>query len=192
MRKNSASQSGVFNPRMLLAFTFCSVGILLAMFSFAAAPGSATASTSSAEATAVTAGGSHTCALTSAGGSSAGAPTATASSATGRGSTVRSRSFRFPVSQAASPPSPQLAAPTPARSRAQAGSSAGDTTTTASSVTGRRAPDSLRSTSPGLQAASQPSPRASTRPVRSRAEAGSSAGALTTTVSSATGRRRTA
>jgi len=53
---------------MLLAFTFCSVGILLAMFSFAAAPGSATASTSSAEATAVTAGGSHTCALTSAGG----------------------------------------------------------------------------------------------------------------------------
>src|SRR5204862_216974 len=34
----------------------------------AAAPGSATASTSSAEATAVTAGGSHTCALTSAGG----------------------------------------------------------------------------------------------------------------------------
>src|SRR5947209_17902209 len=68
MRKNSNSQSGLFNPRVLLAFILCSVGTLLAMFSFAATPGSATASTSSAEATAVTAGGSHSCALTSAGG----------------------------------------------------------------------------------------------------------------------------
>src|SRR2546428_11646039 len=68
MKKNPNSQSGLFNPRILLAFTLCSAGVLLAMLSFAATPGSATASTSSAEATAVTAGGSHTCALTSAGG----------------------------------------------------------------------------------------------------------------------------
>src|SRR2546422_5155363 len=68
MQKNLAFQSGIFNPRILLAFTLCSAGVLLAMLSFAATPGSATASTSSAEATAVTAGGSHTCALTSAGG----------------------------------------------------------------------------------------------------------------------------
>src|SRR2546422_11656013 len=68
MQKNLAFQSGIFNPRILLAFTLCSVGSLLEMFSFAATPESATVSTSSAEATAVTAGGSHTCALTSAGG----------------------------------------------------------------------------------------------------------------------------
>jgi len=36
MRKNPASQSGIFNPRTLSAFTLCSVGVLLAMFSFAA------------------------------------------------------------------------------------------------------------------------------------------------------------
>src|SRR5438876_2927175 len=68
MKQNPDSQSGLFNPRILLAFTLCSAGVLLAMLSFAATPGSATASTSSAEATAVTAGGSHTCGLTSVGG----------------------------------------------------------------------------------------------------------------------------
>ena len=36
MRKYFASQSGIFNPRVLLAFTLCSVGVLLAMFSFTA------------------------------------------------------------------------------------------------------------------------------------------------------------
>src|SRR5882757_3191561 len=38
MQKNAASQSGIFNPRVLLAFTLCSVGALLAMFSLAAMP----------------------------------------------------------------------------------------------------------------------------------------------------------
>src|SRR5882757_4040917 len=38
MQKNAASQSGIFNPRVLLAFTLCSVGALLAMFSLAAIP----------------------------------------------------------------------------------------------------------------------------------------------------------
>src|SRR5205823_3107874 len=35
MHTNSGSQSGIFNPRVLLAFGLCSVGALLAMFSFA-------------------------------------------------------------------------------------------------------------------------------------------------------------
>ena len=35
MKKNPASQSGIFNPRVLLAFCLCSVGALLAIFSFA-------------------------------------------------------------------------------------------------------------------------------------------------------------
>src|SRR5437870_4407917 len=38
MRKYFASQSGIFNPRVLLAFALCSVGVLLAMFSFARMP----------------------------------------------------------------------------------------------------------------------------------------------------------
>jgi hypothetical protein len=38
MQKNAASQSGIFNPRVLLAFTLWSVGALLAMFSLAATP----------------------------------------------------------------------------------------------------------------------------------------------------------
>ncbi len=38
MQKKAASQSGIFNPRVLLAFTLCSVGSLLAMFSLAATP----------------------------------------------------------------------------------------------------------------------------------------------------------
>ena len=36
MQKNSASQSGLFNPRVLLAFALCSAGCFLAMLSFAA------------------------------------------------------------------------------------------------------------------------------------------------------------
>ena len=36
MRKYFASQSGIFNPRVLLAFALCSVGVLLGMFSFTA------------------------------------------------------------------------------------------------------------------------------------------------------------
>ncbi len=42
MRKNPASQSGLFNPRVLIAFSLCSVGALLAVFSFAATPSSGT------------------------------------------------------------------------------------------------------------------------------------------------------
>src|SRR6266478_1376900 len=42
MRKNPASESGLFNPRVLIAFSLCSVGALLAMFSFAATPSSGT------------------------------------------------------------------------------------------------------------------------------------------------------
>jgi len=38
MQKKAASQSGIFNPRVLLAFTLCSVGSLLAIFSLAATP----------------------------------------------------------------------------------------------------------------------------------------------------------
>jgi hypothetical protein len=36
MKRNSTSQSGLFNPRALVAFALCSVGTLLAMVSFAA------------------------------------------------------------------------------------------------------------------------------------------------------------
>ena len=35
MKKNPASKSGFFNPRIFLAFFLCSIGISLAMFSFA-------------------------------------------------------------------------------------------------------------------------------------------------------------
>src|SRR5438876_11908209 len=38
MNKNSQSQSGIFNPRALVAFVLCSVGVLLGMFSLAATP----------------------------------------------------------------------------------------------------------------------------------------------------------
>jgi hypothetical protein len=38
MRKNPASQSGVFSFRALIAFNLCSVGVLLAMLGFAATP----------------------------------------------------------------------------------------------------------------------------------------------------------
>src|SRR5713101_3001685 len=36
MKKNPSSQSGLFNPRAFVAFILCSVGVLLAMVSFAA------------------------------------------------------------------------------------------------------------------------------------------------------------
>ena len=36
MKKNSTSQSGLFNPRAFAAFTLCCVGVLIAMVSFAA------------------------------------------------------------------------------------------------------------------------------------------------------------
>jgi hypothetical protein len=42
MKKNPASESGLFNPRVFLGFILCSVGALLAMLSFAAAPPSGT------------------------------------------------------------------------------------------------------------------------------------------------------
>ena len=47
MKKNSVSQSGIFNPRILLAFLFCAVAALLGTFSFrsfAATPSSGTLS----------------------------------------------------------------------------------------------------------------------------------------------------
>jgi hypothetical protein len=40
MKKNPTSKSGLFNPRVLLAFALCSVGVLLAMYSFAGMPSS--------------------------------------------------------------------------------------------------------------------------------------------------------
>src|SRR6184192_3989800 len=42
MRKNPVSESGLFNPRALIAFSLGSVGALLAMFSLAATPSSGT------------------------------------------------------------------------------------------------------------------------------------------------------
>ena len=42
MRKKTVSESGLFNPRILIALSLCSVGVLLAMFSFAATPSSGT------------------------------------------------------------------------------------------------------------------------------------------------------
>src|SRR6266403_5448090 len=48
MRKKSASESGVFNPRIFLAFVLCSIGTLLALVSFATtAPSSGTLTDSS-------------------------------------------------------------------------------------------------------------------------------------------------
>ena len=42
MRKNLSSESGIFNPRIFGAFLLCSVGVWLAMFSFASTPSSGT------------------------------------------------------------------------------------------------------------------------------------------------------
>src|SRR5713101_2942933 len=47
MQKNPASQSGAFDPRILLATALCSAGALLAIFSFAASPSSGTLTTAS-------------------------------------------------------------------------------------------------------------------------------------------------
>ena len=38
MKKNPASKSGLFNARVLLAFSLCSVGAVLALLSFASTP----------------------------------------------------------------------------------------------------------------------------------------------------------
>jgi hypothetical protein len=38
MKKKSASQSAFFNPRLLLSFVLCSIGVLLAIFGFAGTP----------------------------------------------------------------------------------------------------------------------------------------------------------
>src|SRR5207244_8587316 len=42
MRNNSTSESGLFNPRFLVALALCSCGVFLGMFSFAATPPVAT------------------------------------------------------------------------------------------------------------------------------------------------------
>ena len=42
MQKKSTSESGIFNPRVFAAFTLCSIGTLLAMFSFASTPATST------------------------------------------------------------------------------------------------------------------------------------------------------
>src|SRR6266705_4893789 len=42
MRKNPLSESGFLNLRIVIAVGFCSLGVLLAMFSFAATPSSGT------------------------------------------------------------------------------------------------------------------------------------------------------
>jgi len=42
MKKTPVAESGFFNPRVLIAFGLCSVGALLAIFSFAATPSSGT------------------------------------------------------------------------------------------------------------------------------------------------------
>src|SRR5438309_655181 len=47
MKKSSGSESGAFNPRIFAAFLLCSVGLWLAMFSFASTPSSGTLTTTS-------------------------------------------------------------------------------------------------------------------------------------------------
>src|SRR5207253_2516981 len=39
MKKNPTSESGIFNPRVLLAFALCSAGVFLAISSFTGMPG---------------------------------------------------------------------------------------------------------------------------------------------------------
>src|SRR5207249_8048803 len=39
MKKNPASKSGFFNPRLLFAFALCSVGVLLALLGLGVYPG---------------------------------------------------------------------------------------------------------------------------------------------------------
>src|SRR5437899_8519946 len=47
MKRNSPSESAFFNPRIFAAFCLCSVGAMLAMFSFASTPPSGTLTDSS-------------------------------------------------------------------------------------------------------------------------------------------------
>lgn len=42
MRKNSTTQSGIFNPRAFAAFSLCVAGAWLAALSFASSPSSGT------------------------------------------------------------------------------------------------------------------------------------------------------
>jgi hypothetical protein len=51
MRKNPASESGVFNPRLVFAFSLCAAGTLLALVTFAVTPTSGTLSPSNPEVT---------------------------------------------------------------------------------------------------------------------------------------------
>src|SRR5919109_2671211 len=46
MKKKNGSESGLVNPRTFLAFVFCTIGISIGMFSFAANPPSGTVSES--------------------------------------------------------------------------------------------------------------------------------------------------
>jgi hypothetical protein len=39
MKKKSASRSAFFNPRVLISFAFCAIGVLLALLAFALYPG---------------------------------------------------------------------------------------------------------------------------------------------------------
>ena len=39
MKKKPASRSAFFNPRVLISFAFCSIGVLLALLAFALYPG---------------------------------------------------------------------------------------------------------------------------------------------------------
>src|SRR5882762_9914037 len=52
MKKSPASQSGIFNPRIFVAFVLCSVGLGLTIFSFASTPSSTSTATATVTATA--------------------------------------------------------------------------------------------------------------------------------------------
>src|SRR5437667_285221 len=52
MKKSPASQSGLFNPRLILALCLCSVGLGLTIFSFASTPSSTSTATATVTATA--------------------------------------------------------------------------------------------------------------------------------------------
>ena len=71
MRKNPAPESGAFNPRVFLAFIFCSIGSLLALVSFAASPSSGTLSVGDPE---ITYEGSGPYVIPSVGGNTCAAP----------------------------------------------------------------------------------------------------------------------
>src|SRR5947199_1000770 len=52
MKKSPASQSGLFNARLILALCLCSVGLGLTIFSFASTPSSTSTATATVTATA--------------------------------------------------------------------------------------------------------------------------------------------